>query len=36
MINQTGTIRYAYANPDFKVRVNPDDLLAAAKAAVGN
>ena len=36
VIDQTGAIRYAYANPDYKVRVNPDDLLAAAKAALSN
>ena len=29
-----GTIRFRYSNPDYKVRVDPDALLAAAEAAL--
>jgi peroxiredoxin len=30
-IDRAGTIAYAYANPDYKVRVSADDLLTAAR-----
>jgi peroxiredoxin len=33
VIDQKGVIRFVYFNPDIKVRVNPDDLLKAAKEA---
>lgn len=29
-----GTIRFEYVNPDYKVRLDPDVLLAAAKASL--
>jgi len=29
-VNRAGTIAYAYANPDYKVRVSADELLAVA------
>lgn len=29
-----GIIRFQYANPDYKVRLQPDVLLAAATAAL--
>jgi peroxiredoxin len=35
VVGDDGTIRYAYVNPDYTVRVDPDVLLAAAKSAVG-
>lgn len=35
VIDKTGVIRFEYANPDFRVRVNPDDLMAAAKKYSG-
>jgi peroxiredoxin len=30
IIDTTGTIRYVYSNPDYKVRLASDALLAAA------
>lgn len=30
-INRDGVITYAYANPDYKIRVSADELVAAAK-----
>ena len=33
VIDQKGTVRFVYYNPDIKVRVNPDDLLKAAEEA---
>ena len=30
IIDRTGTIRYVYSNPDFKIRLGADDLWAAA------
>ena len=30
-ISQNGIIEYAYANPDYKVRLSADELLAAAR-----
>ncbi len=30
-INRKGIIEYAYANPDFRIRMSADDLMAAAK-----
>jgi peroxiredoxin len=30
-INRKGIIEYAYSNPDYKIRMSADDLLAAAK-----
>ncbi|MGB5492741.1 MAG: redoxin domain-containing protein [Woeseiaceae bacterium] len=29
-VNREGFIKYAYANPDYKIRVSADELLAAA------
>jgi peroxiredoxin len=34
VLDTAGNIHFAYANPDFRTRVDPDKLLAAAKAAV--
>ena len=34
IIDQTGTIRFAHANPDYKSRLEPEKLLAAAREAV--
>lgn len=34
VVDRKGVIRFAYFNPDIKVRVNPDDLLKAAKEAI--
>ena len=33
VVDQKGVIRFVYYNPDIKVRVNPDELLKAAKEA---
>jgi peroxiredoxin len=33
VVDQKGLIHFVYYNPDIKVRVNPDDLLKAAKEA---
>lgn len=32
IIDQQGVIRFAHANPDYRVRISNDELLAAAKA----
>jgi peroxiredoxin len=32
IVDTDGTIQFSYANPDYRVRVDPDVLLAAAKA----
>jgi hypothetical protein len=34
IVGTDGKIRFAYVNPDFKVRLDGEVLLAAAKAAV--
>jgi peroxiredoxin len=34
VVDAKGVIRYRYFNPDYKVRVNPDELLREAKAAL--
>ncbi len=34
VVDRNGVIRFAYFNPDIKVRVNPDELLKAAKEAI--
>ncbi len=34
VLKTDGTIVFSYVNPDYKVRVQPDVLLAAAKAAL--
>ena len=38
IIDTTGTIRYEYSNPDYKIRLGADELLAAAEpyASVGS
>jgi peroxiredoxin len=33
VLDTKGVIHFVYSNPDIKVRVNPDDLLKAAKEA---
>ena len=33
LIGKQGTIRFSYVNPNYRVRLGPDVLLAAAKAA---
>ncbi len=35
IVDKTGVIRYAHWNPDFKVRLGADEILAAGRAAVG-
>jgi peroxiredoxin len=32
LVNPKGVIRYEYVNPDYRERIDPDVLLAAAKA----
>jgi peroxiredoxin len=34
VVDTKGVIRFVYDNPDIKVRVNPDDLMKAAKEAL--
>ena len=34
VVDTRGVIRFVYYNPDIKVRVNPDDLIQAAKEAL--
>jgi len=34
LINKEGIIQFQYVNPDYKIRLNPDVLLALAKAAL--
>ncbi len=34
VVGTDGMIKFAYVNPNYKVRVDPDVLLAAAKAAL--
>jgi peroxiredoxin len=36
IVGPDGVIRYEYVNPDYKVRLAPDDLIAAAFAARGD
>lgn len=31
LVDQAGKITYTYSNPDYKIRLNGDDLVAAAK-----
>ena len=33
VLDQKGLIRFQYVNPDYRIRLDPDTLLAAAKAA---
>lgn len=33
LVGTDGVIDYVYSNPDYKVRLSPDELLSAAKAA---
>ena len=35
IVGTDGVIAFVYANPDYKVRLTPEVLLAAAKAAIG-
>ena len=35
IINTDAIIKFAYTNPDHRIRINPGVLLAAAKAEVG-
>lgn len=34
IVDRDGTIRFAYWNPDYKVRLNGEELLAAARGAL--
>ena len=34
IVGKDGLIKFTYVNPDYKVRVAPDVLLAAARAAL--
>ncbi|MGH2569205.1 MAG: hypothetical protein ACRDGA_12785, partial [Bacteroidota bacterium] len=33
IVGTDGVIRFSYVNPNYRVRIDPDVLLAAAKAA---
>jgi len=35
IVDKTGVIRFAHWNPDFKVRLGADEILAAARTAAG-
>jgi peroxiredoxin len=34
MVDRNGIVRFAHWNPDYKVRISPEKLLAAAAAAL--
>jgi len=34
ILDKKGTVRFNYVDPDYRVRISPDLLLAAAKAAL--
>jgi hypothetical protein len=34
VVDKKGVIRFAYTNPEFRTRVDPQDLLDAAKASL--
>ena len=34
IVNKQGVVEFNYVNPDYKVRIDPDLLLAAAKASL--
>ena len=34
VLNQGGVIQFEYVNPDFRMRLHPDVLIAMAKAAL--
>lgn len=36
VLKTDGTVVFSYVNPDYKIRVQPDVLLPAAKAALKN
>ncbi len=36
VINTDGIIKFAYTNPDHRIRISPEVLLAAAKAEAGS
>ncbi|MES0489039.1 MAG: peroxiredoxin-like family protein [Leptospirales bacterium] len=36
LVNSKGTIIYKYANPDYKVRLQPEELLKEVKALIEN
>ncbi len=36
LIGRDGTIKFVYANPDYKIRLKAAVLLAAARAALEN
>ncbi len=35
LIDTEGTIRFRYFNPNYKIRIDPDELLAEAEKAAG-
>lgn len=35
IVGMNGMVRFQYVNPDYKVRIDPDLLMAAAKAEAG-
>lgn len=35
VLDKRGMIHYAYSNPNYKVRVNPEELLRAVERAIG-
>lgn len=34
VVDRSGIIQFSYSNPDYTVRIDPDDLLGAARAAL--
>lgn len=36
LVDTQGTIRFAHWNPDYKTRLGPDELIAAARRMTGN
>lgn len=35
VLGTDGTIKFEYVNPDYRVRIDPDELLAEAQVALG-
>lgn len=35
IVDRAGVIRFVHVNPDYKVRLSPEEIMAAARAALG-
>ena len=36
IVDREGVVRFVYSNPDYKVRIDIDDLIEAARRAAGS